>query len=106
MKNPIKNTKLISKKTFNDILKTRFGLCIDKDSICKYVDNFASNSHIYNETNVKVFTITFVDSFGFSWSNTNGKFYKDHTKQNTTLYKEFKEFINKHTFVVDKHFFV
>lgn len=38
VKNPIKNTKLVSKKYFSEALKIRFGLIIDKDSINKYID--------------------------------------------------------------------
>lgn len=106
MINPIKNTKLISKKKFLEILKNRFELTIDKESINKYIDNFNCNSHTYNELNPKVFTATFKDSFGFSWSNTNGEFYKYHTKPNSLLFKEFKEFINSHTFKINNHFYI
>ena len=106
MKNPINNTKLISKKAFNDILKDRFGLTIDKNSIFKYVDKYTCNKHAYNKPAPQVFTITFVDRFGFSWSNTNGEFYKNNTIPKTQLYKDFKEFINTNTFIIDKHFFV
>jgi hypothetical protein len=106
VKNPIKNTTLISKKYFDEVLKVRFGLTIDKDSINKYIDNYNCNSHTYNEASPKVFTATFTDSFGFSWSNTQGRFYKKHTEPKSELFKEFKEFINTHTFIIDKHFYI
>lgn len=106
MTNPIKNTKLLSKKEFLETLKNRFGLTIDKNSINKYIDNFNCNSHIYTKPSPKVFTITFIDRFGFSWSNTYGQFYKDHTKPNSLLFKEFKEFINTHTFKIDNHLYI
>lgn len=106
MTNTIKNTELLSKKEFLETLKNRFGLTIDKNSINKYIDNFNCNSHAYNNINPKVFTITFVDRFGFSWSNTKGEFYQNHTVPKTKLYNEFREFLNTHTFVIDKHFFI
>ena len=36
---------------------------------------------------VLVVVVETKDSFGFSWSNTQGQFYKDHTKPNSLLFK-------------------
>ena len=105
MINPIKNRILINQSEFNHVLKTRFGLSIDKDSIYKYVDNFSGNQRLYNINNPKIFTIGFKDKINKSYSNIYGDFYNNHAKKQTELYKDFKEFVNTYTFTIGKHFF-
>jgi len=104
--NPLINSKLISRKEFEEILLNKFGLKLELKSICKYVDKYSCNRHVYNYSEPKVFTIGFIDKTGFSWSNINGFFYNEHASKQTELYKEFKEFKNSHTFKIQNHFFI
>lgn len=104
--NPINNTVLVSRKHFESELFNRFGLKLDLHSICKYKDTYSCNKHAYSIENPLVFTIDYIDSFGISWANGNGEFYKDHTKPKTDLFKEFKQFKETHTFKIDKHFHI
>ncbi|WP_296683267.1 hypothetical protein [Flavobacterium sp.] len=104
MINPIKNRVAISESEFNNTLKSRFGLSIDKDSICKYVDNFSQNQKMYNINNPKVFTISYKDKKGFPYSNINGVYYKNHAIKKSDLHKDFNEFINTYTFKIGNYF--
>lgn len=104
--NPILNTNLVTKKQFETELFNRFGLKVDYSMITKYMDTYSCNEHAYKIKNPLVFTISFVDSFGFSWANVYGSFYKNHTKPKTELFKEFKQFISTHTFKHKNHFLI
>ena len=63
--NPIKGTQLISKANFENTLKTRFGLCIDDDMICKYIDTHPQNKDFYTIENPPVFTVDFKEKYTF-----------------------------------------
>ena len=104
--NPIKGTQLISKANFENTLKTRFGLCIDDDMICKYIDTHPQNKDFYTIENPPVFTVDFKDEIGKSWASIEGIFYKNHTSKKTKLFKEFKDFKEKYTFKIGKYFFI
>lgn len=106
MKNPVKNTTLISKREFAEILENRFGLFINNESIYKYIDYFQGNQVMYNVNNPKVFTIDYKDQNGFSYANTNGIYYNNHAIKNSDLHKEFKEFINTYTFKIGNYFMI
>lgn len=104
--NPIKQTKLLSKKEFERQLKDRFNLVVDYKMITMYVDNYNCNKHAYSVEGPKVFTIDYNDIQGFGWANTNGWFYKHEVVQDTELLKEFKKFKNEHTFKHKDHFLI
>jgi len=104
--NPIKNTILIDKTDFEKSLFNLFGLKVDYDMICKYLDTYPQNQTEYNIKHPKVFTIDFVDKTGRGWANIYSDFYKNHTKPKTELFKQFKEFINTYTFRVGDYFFI
>jgi len=106
MKNPVLNTKLISRKEFESILLNRFGLKLDLNSITKYQDTFSCNTHAYSVKNPLVFTIDFKDKINASWANVYGIFYTENTKPKTELFKEFKEFKNSHTFKIGNYFYI
>ena len=104
--NPIKGTQLISKANFENTLKTRFGLSLDDDMICKYIDTHPQNKDFYTIENPPVFTVDFKDEIGKSWASIEGIFYKNHTSKKTKLFKEFKDFKEKHTFKIGKYFYI
>ena len=104
--NPIKGTQLISKANFENTLKTRFGLSLDDDMICKYIDTHPQNKEFYTIDNPPVFTISFKDEIGHDWANTEGRFYKEHTTRKTELFKEFREFKENYTFKIGKYFYI
>ena len=106
MKNPILNTTLLTKKQFETELFNRFGLKPDYNKITKYMDTYSCNKFSYSVDNPLVFTISFIDNFGFSWANVYGQFYKNHTKPKTQLFKDFKEFINSNTYKYSNHFLI
>lgn len=102
--NPIKDKQLLSKIDFENVLINQFGLKVDYSMICIYVDTFQNNQSFYTVKHPKVFTVSYVDRFGFGWANTQGEFYKNHTSNKTQLYKEFTAFLNNHTFKHDNAF--
>ena len=106
MKNPIINTKLITKKQFTNDVFNLFGLKLDFESVCMYKDSHSCNKWAYNIPDPLVFTASFVDHFGFSWANINGSFYAEHTIKKTDLFKEFKKYIENHTFKHKNHFYI
>lgn len=104
MKNPFKYKKLISLNEFKNRL-VDFGLELDMNTFCKYVDTYPQNESEYNYKLPKVFTIDFKDITGVGWGNVNGEFYKNHTTKKTQLFKDFKEFKDTHTFKINQYYY-
>lgn len=106
MKNPINDTILISRKEFESIIFDRFGLKLDFKALTMYVDTFNCNKHAYSIENPNVFTIGYLDKWGFNISNVNSCFYKEEYKANTELYYNFKQFVSGVTFKYKNHYLV
>lgn len=105
MKNPHKYRREISKDSFCNTLKTLYGLELDMDMICRYIDTYPQNESTYNYKSPRVFTIDLKDSTGYGWANIKSKFYKEHTTKKTELFKEFKHFIDSHTFKIGNYWY-
>lgn len=102
--NPFKYKTEVNRLNFENELK-RFGLSIDIDSVCKYVDTYPQNENEYKYRQPRVFTCTFKDSSGKGWANIYGNFYKNHTLKRTKLFREFKDFIDSHTFKIGNYYY-